>query len=37
VSPVALLIAEAGRWMFVPLEEGTSPDILLKTLLNKDT
>ena len=28
VSPVALLISEAGRWMFVPLEEGISPDIL---------
>jgi hypothetical protein len=30
VSPVALLISEAGRWMFVPLEEGIGPDILGK-------
>ena len=22
VSPVALLISEAGKWMFTPLEEG---------------
>jgi hypothetical protein len=28
VSPVALLISEAGKWMFTPLEEGVSPDIL---------
>jgi hypothetical protein len=28
VSPVALLISEAGKWMFTPLEEGTCPDIL---------
>jgi hypothetical protein len=28
VSPVAILIAEAGRWMFVPLEEGICSDIL---------
>jgi hypothetical protein len=28
VSPVALLISEAGKWMFAPLEEGISPDIL---------
>jgi len=28
VSPVALLYLEEGRWMFVPLEEGISPDIL---------
>jgi hypothetical protein len=28
VSPVALLISEAGKWMFTPLEEGFSPDIL---------
>ena len=28
VSPVALLISEADQWMFVPLEEGISPDIL---------
>jgi len=28
VSPVALLYSEAGRWMFVPLEEGICPDIL---------
>jgi hypothetical protein len=30
VSPVALLFSEAGRWMFVPLEEGICPDILEK-------
>lgn len=30
LSPVALLVFEAGRWMFVPLEEGISPDILGK-------
>jgi predicted DNA repair protein MutK len=28
VSPVALLVSEAGTWMFTPLEEGVSPDIL---------
>jgi hypothetical protein len=28
VSPVALLISEAGKWMFTPLEEGISSDIL---------
>jgi hypothetical protein len=28
VNPLALLFLEAGRWMFVPLEEGISPDIL---------
>ena len=28
ISPVALLFSEAGRWMFIPLEEGISPDIL---------
>ena len=28
VSPVALLISEAGKWMFTPLEEGICPDIL---------
>ena len=28
VNPVALLYSEAGRWMFVPLEEGICPDIL---------
>ena len=28
VSPVALLIIEAGKWMFTPLEEGVCPDIL---------
>ena len=28
VSPVALLISEAGKWMFTPLEEGISPNIL---------
>jgi hypothetical protein len=28
VNPVALLISEAGKWMFTPLEEGVSPDIL---------
>jgi hypothetical protein len=28
VSPVALLILEAGKWMFTPLEEGICPDIL---------
>jgi predicted DNA repair protein MutK len=28
VSPVALLISEAGKWMFTPLEEGIWPDIL---------
>ena len=28
ISPVALLFSEAGRWMFVPLEEGICPDIL---------
>ena len=28
VNPVALLFLEAGRWMFVPLEEGICPDIL---------
>jgi hypothetical protein len=27
-NPVALLISEAGKWMFTPLEEGISPDIL---------
>jgi hypothetical protein len=31
VNPVALLISEAGKWMFTPLEEGICPDIL-KTL-----
>jgi len=30
VNPVALLISEAGSWMFVPLEEGIGPDILGK-------
>jgi hypothetical protein len=30
VNPVAVLFFEAGTWMFVPLEEGTSPDILQK-------
>ena len=28
VSPVALLILEAGKWMFTPLEEGICSDIL---------
>jgi hypothetical protein len=28
VNPVALLFFEAGRWMFVPLDEGIGPDIL---------
>jgi len=28
VSPVALLISEAGKWIFTPLEEGISSDIL---------
>ena len=28
VNPVALLVSEAGTWMFTPLEEGISPDIL---------
>ena len=28
VNPVALLISEAGKWMFTPLEEGICPDIL---------
>ena len=28
VNPVALLISEAGKWMFTALEEGISPDIL---------
>jgi hypothetical protein len=28
VNPVALLISESGKWMFTPLEEGVSPDIL---------
>jgi hypothetical protein len=28
VSPVALLISEAGKWMFTPLEEGIGSDIL---------
>jgi hypothetical protein len=27
-NPVALLISEAGKWMFTALEEGVSPDIL---------
>jgi hypothetical protein len=27
-NPVALLISEAGKWMFTALEEGISPDIL---------
>jgi hypothetical protein len=27
VNPVALLISEAGDWMFTPLEEGISPAI----------
>jgi hypothetical protein len=27
-NPVALLISEAGKWMFTSLEEGISPDIL---------
>jgi hypothetical protein len=27
-NPVALLISEAGKWMFFPLEEKTGPDIL---------
>jgi hypothetical protein len=31
VSPVALLISEAGKWMFTPLEEGICPDILKST------
>jgi hypothetical protein len=30
MSPVALLLVEAGAWMFVPIEEGTGPDILEK-------
>ena len=29
VSPVALLISEAGKWMFTPLEEGICSDILV--------
>ncbi len=29
-SPVAILFLEAGEWMFVPLEEGISPEILEK-------
>jgi hypothetical protein len=29
-SPVAFLLFEAGEWMFVPLEEGTNPEILEK-------
>ena len=28
VNPVALLISDAGKWMFTALEEGISPDIL---------
>jgi hypothetical protein len=28
VNPVALLISEAGKWTFTPLEEGICPDIL---------
>ena len=28
VNPVALLISEAGKWMFTALEEGIGPDIL---------
>jgi hypothetical protein len=28
VNPVALLISEAGKWIFTPLEEGICPDIL---------
>jgi len=28
VNPVALLISEAGKWMFTPLEEGICSDIL---------
>ena len=28
ISPVVLLISEAGKWMFSPLEEGICPDIL---------
>ena len=28
VNPVALLISDAGKWMFTSLEEGISPDIL---------
>jgi hypothetical protein len=28
VSPVALLISEAGKWIFTPLEEGIGPNIL---------
>jgi hypothetical protein len=28
VSPVALLISEAGKWFFTPFEEGICPDIL---------
>ena len=27
-NPVALLISEAGKWMFFPLEEKTGTDIL---------
>jgi hypothetical protein len=27
-NPVALLISEAGKWMFTALEEGIGPDIL---------
>jgi hypothetical protein len=30
VNPVAVLFFDAGTWMFVPLEEGTNPDILQK-------
>ena len=30
VNPVAVLFFEAGTWMFVPLEEGTNPNILQK-------
>jgi hypothetical protein len=28
VNPVALLISEAGNWMFTALEEGIGPNIL---------
>ena len=28
VNPVALLISEAVKWIFTPLEEGICPDIL---------
>ena len=27
VNPVALLISEAGKWMFTTLEDGVCPDI----------